>query len=165
MKWWPFFNFFIMAAADILFAFTLGKLDTSKLLGGLVIWNFSVWSILMKWWLFFNFFIVANANIPFPLTLTTFGGWSFGIFSVQWILMKWQTFLDFFHNCWCYYSISFNTQKTGDLNFGGVSNLEFFCTIDINEIMAIFNFFIMANANIPFPLTLGKLETQTLGSL
>ena len=28
-----------------------------------------------------------------------------------------------------------------------------------------FNFFIMADADIPFPLTLGKAETQTLGGV
>ena len=37
--------------------------------------------------------------------------------------------------------------------------------IDINKMAAFFNFFIMANADIPFLSTLGKLETQTLGGL
>ena len=31
--------------------------------------------------------------------------------------------------------------------------------------VTIFNFFIMANADIPFVLTLGKAETQTLGGI
>ena len=35
--------------------------------------------------------------------------------------------------------------------------------IDINEMAAIFQFFIMAKADIPFLLTLRKLDTQTLG--
>ena len=47
----------------------------------------------------------------------------------------------FFHNGWCWYSISINTQKTGDPNFGGVGNLKFFHMIDIYEIVAIFQFF------------------------
>ena len=37
--------------------------------------------------------------------------------------------------------------------------------IDIKEMAAIFNFFIMADADILFSLTLGKPETQTLGSV
>ena len=47
--------FFIMADADILFPSTLRKLETQTL-GGLVIWNFSVWSMLTKWWPFFDLF-------------------------------------------------------------------------------------------------------------
>ena len=39
------------------------------------------------------------------------------------------------------------------------------CTIDINEMRAIFQFFIMADADIPFPSTLGKPEPQTLGGV
>ena len=34
-----------------------------------------------------------------------------------------------------------NTRKTRDLNFGKVSNLKFFHTIDIKEMAAIFQFF------------------------
>ena len=41
----------------------------------------------------------------------------------------------------------------------GVSNLKFFTMININEMAAIFIFFIMADADILFPLTLGKPET------
>ena len=112
MKWWLFFNFFIVANANIPFPLTLRKWRP-KLWGGSVIWNFSVWLILMKWWLFFNFFIVANANIPFPLTLTNFWGWSFGIFLYDQRPKLW-----------------------------GISNLEFFCTIDINKMAAILKFFL-----------------------
>ena len=35
--------------------------------------------------------------------------------------------------------------------------------VDIKGMAAIFIFFIMAHTDIPFSLTLGKLETQTLG--
>ena len=34
-----------------------------------------------------------------------------------------------------------DTRKTRDPNFGGVSNLKFFCTINIKEMAAIFQFF------------------------
>ena len=68
MKWWPFFNFFIMGDTDIPFLSTLRKLET-QILRRSVIWNFSVWLISTKWWPFFIFFIMADANIPFPLTL------------------------------------------------------------------------------------------------
>ena len=49
--------------------------------------------------------------------------------------------LQFFHNSQCWYSISVDTQKTGDPNFGGVSNLKFFRTINIKEKAALFQFF------------------------
>ena len=46
---------------------------------------------------------------------------------------------------------------------GGAGNLKFFHTIDIKEMTAIFfNFVIIADTDIPFPLTLRKQETQTL---
>ena len=97
MKWQPFFNFVIMANADIPFPSTLGKLETQTL-GELIIWHFSVWSILMKWQPFFNLFIMTDTDIPFPLTLRkletqTLGGLLIWNFSVQSILMKWQPFL------------------------------------------------------------------------
>ena len=47
----------------------------------------------------------------------------------------------FFHNGWHWYSISIDTRKTGDPNFGGVGNWKFFHTIDIKEMAAIFQFF------------------------
>ena len=49
--------------------------------------------------------------------------------------------------------------------WGGVGNLKYFRTININEMAAIFQFFIMANADILFLFTLGNLETQPLGGL
>ena len=48
-------------------------------------------------------------------------------------------------------------RKTGDPNFGGVGYLKFFCMIDINKMAANFQFFIMANTDVP--LTLEKPET------
>ena len=77
----------------------------------------------------------------------------------------WNAFLffDFFHNGWCWYSVFLNTKKIGDPNIRGFGNLKFFCMIDVNEMVAIFQFFfIMAHGDIPFPSTLEKLETQTL---
>ena len=47
--------FFIMADTYIPFLLTLRK-QKKKTLDGLVIWHFSVWSILTKWWPFFKFF-------------------------------------------------------------------------------------------------------------
>ena len=47
--------------------------------------------------------------------------------------------------------------------YGGVCNLKFFCTTHIYEMVAIFQFFIMADTDIQFPVALGKPETQTLG--
>ena len=47
----------------------------------------------------------------------------------------------FFYNGRCWYSISANTWKTGDPNFGEFGNLNFFHTIDIKEMATIFQFF------------------------
>ena len=52
-----------MADAYIPFPSTLGKPETQTL-GGSVIGNFSIQSILKKWQPFFNFFIMADADIP-----------------------------------------------------------------------------------------------------
>ena len=57
------FQFFIMADTDILFPSTLRKLETQTL-GGSVIGNISMRSILKKCQPFFNFFIMADADIP-----------------------------------------------------------------------------------------------------
>ena len=54
-------------------------------------------------------------------------------------------------------------KKKETQTFGGVSNLTFFIMIDIKEMAAIF--FIMADADIQFPLTLTKPETKTLGGV
>ena len=132
-----------------------------KLLGGLVIWNFSVWSILTKWQPFFNFFIMANADILFPSTLgkpetQTFGGVSnlkfFHTIDINEIAVIFQ----FFHNGWCWYSISIDTQKTRDPNFGGSVIWNFSIWSILMKWQPFFNFFIMTKADIP--LTLGKLE-------
>ena len=113
-------------------------------MGVSVIWNFSVWLILMKWWSFFNFFIVANANIPFPLTLRKPETQTLGVGHLEFFctidINKMAALFWFFYNGKYWSSISIDTQ-TGDPNFGGVSNLKCFCTIDINEMMAIFQFF------------------------
>ena len=57
-----------MADADIPFLSTLRKPETQTL-GGSVIENFSIRSILKKLQPFFNFFIMANADILFLSTL------------------------------------------------------------------------------------------------
>ena len=79
-------NSCIMADTDMPFPSTLGKPETQTL-GGSVIGNFSVRSILKKCQPFFNFFIMANTDMPFPLTCgipetQTLGGSVFGNFSV-----------------------------------------------------------------------------------
>ena len=49
------------------------------------------------------------------------------------------------------------------LKLWGVSNLKFSVRSILKKLQPFFNFFIMADADIPFPLTLGKPETQTWG--
>ena len=109
-----------MANTDIPFLLTLGKLETQTL-GGLVIWNFSVWSILNKWQPFFNFFTMADADIQFPLTLRnpetqTLVGLVTNLNFFHMIDIKeMAAIFQFFHNGWHWYSI--NTGKTGHVNF------------------------------------------------
>ena len=92
------------------------------------------------------FFIMADADIPFLSTLRkpetqNFGGVSnwklFHIIDIKEMAVIFQ----FFHNGWCWYSLSVDTQKTGDPNFGGGGNWKFFCMIDSKEMAAIFQFF------------------------
>ena len=82
--------------------------------------------------------------------------WKFSIWS---ILTKMAGIFHFFHNGQHWYSISVDTQKNGDPNFGGVSNLKFFRMIDINKMVAILNFFHNGQHWYSFSLTLGKQET------
>ena len=79
---------------------------------------------------------------------------------------KMESIFHFFHNGQDQYSISVDTQKTRDSNLGGgVSTLKFVCIMHIYKIAAICDCFIMAETNIPFPLTLRKPETQNFGGL
>ena len=54
---------------------------------------------------------------------------------------KMAAIFQFFYNGQRWYSVSVNTRKTRDPNFGGVGNLKFFHMIDINKMAAIFQFF------------------------
>ena len=71
----------------------------------------------------------------------------------------------FFHNGRCWYSISIDTQKNIDPNFGGSVIWNFSIWLLFTKWQPFFNFFIMAYSDIPFPLTLRKPETQTLGGV
>ena len=53
-----------------------------------------------------------------------------------------------------------STSEEADPNFGGVSNLEFFCTINSYELTAIFPF--LHNGR-QFPSISEEAQTQTLG--
>ena len=148
-----------MADTDIPFLLTLGEPENQTLQGP-VIGHFSTRSILKKWQPFFNFFIMANADIPFPLTLgkpetQTLGGSVIrNFFSIRLILKKWPMLIFHFRR----HSENLRPKLWG----GGVCNWKFFRMIDIKKMATIFQFFIMANADVPFPSTLGKPETQTL---
>ena len=131
-----------MANVDIPIPLTLRKLEAQTL--GLVIWNFPVQSMFTIWWPFFIFFIMANIDILFPLTLgkpdtQTLGNLKF-FHTIN--IYKMVVILHFFHNSQCWYSVSIDTEKTGDPNFGGwaVDYLKFLCTIDIYKMVPIFQF-------------------------
>ena len=66
----------------------------------------------------------------------------------------------FFHNGQCWYSISIDTWKTWDGNFGGGGSVNFSVRSIFMKWWPFFNFFIMAIADILFPLTLGKWEMR-----
>ena len=56
-----------------------------------------------------------------------------------------------------------DTRKTGDPNFGGLVIGNFSVQSILKKWQPFFIFFTMADSDILFLLTLGKLETQTLG--
>ena len=68
---------------------------------------------------------------------------------------------------WQWYSVSFDTQKTRDPNFGGGGSViwNFSVRSILMKWQPFLNFFIMADSDIPFLSTLGKPETQTLGGV
>ena len=112
---------------------------------------------------------MADTDIPFPLTFgklqtQTLGGFSNLTFFHTIKINEMAAIFQFFHNGRQLYSISINTWKTADPNFGGFINLIFFHMISIlTKWQPYFNFFIMADTDIPFLSTLGKPQTQTLG--
>ena len=67
------------------------------------------------------------------------------------------------HKYPCINVLNTDTWKTRDPNFEGVSNLKFSIQSIFTKWQPFFKFFIMADIDIPFPLTLGKPETQFLG--
>ena len=117
-------------------------------------WYLVVQLILMKWEPFFNFFIMADTDIPFLLTprkpeTQTLGGVGNLKFFRTIDINEMRAIFQYFHNGQHWYSISVDTQKTGDPNFGGVSdpnfggvsNLKIFHMININKMRAIFQSF------------------------
>ena len=87
----------------------------------------------MKWQPFFNFFIMANFHWHSEYNRPKFcgGGSVILTFFHTMHIYKILAIFQFFHNSHCLYSISINTQKTRDANFGGISNLNFFHVMDI----------------------------------
>ena len=86
-----------------------------------------------------------------------FGGVSNFNFFCTININKMVAIFQFFHNGRWRYSISVDTQKTGDPNFGGSVIWNFSVQSILTNWQPFFNFFIMANGDIPS--TLGKLET------
>ena len=120
------FKLSIMANVDIQFHWH--SENWRPRLWGLVIWNSPVQSMFMIWWLFFIFFIMANIDILFPLTLGKPDTQTLGNFTFFHTIdiYKMVVILHFFHNSQCWYS----------------------------KWCPFFNLFIMADADIPFPVTL-----------
>ena len=164
MKWEPFFNS-IMADADILFLSTLGKLETQTF-GGVGHLKFFHMIDINEMTAIFIFFIMADTDIPFLSTLRkpdtqTLGG---GVGNLKFFCMidinEMAAIFQFFHNGQHWYSISIDTQKTRDPKFvGGWVIWNFSLRSILTKWQPFFNFFIMADTDILFPSTLGKLET------
>ena len=67
---------------------------------------------------------------------------------------KMAAIFQLFHNGWHWYSVSINTRKTRDPNFGGEEVIwNFSIRLILTKWQPFFNFFIMANTDILFPLT------------
>ena len=77
-------------------------------------------------------------------------------------IYKMAPIFQFFHNGWHWYSLSVNTWKTRDPNFEGSAIWNFSIQSIFMKWELFFIFFIMADTDIPFLLTLRKLETLTL---
>ena len=69
----------------------------------------------------------------------------------------------FFHNGQCWYSVSVDTRKMETQTLGGSVIGNFSVRSILKKWQTFFIFFIMADTDIPFLLTLGKPETQALG--
>ena len=69
----------------------------------------------------------------------------------------------FFHNGWCKFSISVNTERTGDPDFGDSVIGNFTVWWLFPELEPFFHFFTMADANFLFLSTQRGLETQSMG--
>ena len=96
------------------------SVDTQKTgdpnFGGSVIWNFSVWSILMKWQPFFNFFIMANCWYSISIDTQKTGDPNFGEvsnlkFSHTININEMAAIFQFFDNGQHWHSVSVDTQK------------------------------------------------------
>ena len=116
-----------------------------------------------------NLHLQFSNDIPFPSThrkenqKPKLGGVSNLKFFCKIDINKMAAIFQFFHNGQHWYSISVNTRKTGDPNFGESVIWNFSTQSILMKCQPFFNFFIRADADIPFLLTLRKPETQTLG--
>ena len=138
------FQFFLNAWCWYSISIDTGKTGDPNFFGGRG--NFSIWSIFKKWQPFFNFFIIAKADISFPLILRKLETQTlWGVSNLKFFHMiniyEMVAIFQFFHNGQCWYSISVDTWKTGDPNFGGVLNFKFFRMIDIYIMVTILKFF------------------------
>ena len=139
----------------------------TQTLGGSVIGSVTLGPIFGELLPFFPFSVMANTNFPFPSTLgkpetQTFGGSVIGKNGCSSPQMRPRAKLPITDPSMGF-SVSMNTRKTRDPNFREVGNWEFYSRTRFGELWPFCPFSVMANTNFPFPSTLGKPETQTLG--
>ena len=131
-------NFLLLSSPENTSAWVKGSFNQKKRISGSV--KLHIGDSLGK--PLINLFIMADADIPENRRPKLWGGVSNLKFFHMININEMRAIFQFFHNGQLWYSISVDTQKTGDPNFGGgVSNLKFFRTININEMRAIFQFF------------------------
>ena len=151
----PFFPFSVMADTNFPLPSTLGKLETQTL-GGVSNWKFCsrtrFWGATVIFPIFYNgqhqFSISVDTQKTVDPNIRGVGNWKFCSRKCFWGA---TAIFPIFCNGWHQFCISVNTRKSFALGrvFG--------------ELRLLFPFSIMADTNFPFPLTLGKPETQTLG--
>ena len=141
ISFWGVWNFwfFIMADTNFLFLLTFRKPETQTL-GGSVIGSFALGHIFGELEPFLWFLIVVNTNFLFLSTLRKpnfrkVSNWEFCSRTCFWGT---RVIFPIFHNGWYQFSISIDTQKTGDPNFRGVGNWEFCSRTHFWEARAIF---------------------------
>ena len=162
------FQFFHNGPCQYSISINTWKTWDPNFVGGLIIWNFSIWCIFTKWQPFFDFCIMANTNILLLSTLGNqrpklWGGVVNWNFSVQYILTKWQPCFDFFRMVEANIPFPSTLRKPETQTLRGLVIWKFYAQCIFMKWWPFFNFFLMVNTDTQFLSILRKSETQIWG--